>query len=240
MTDRTQEATQFIRLKDRKEDERPRERLLMNGPRSLSDSELLAILISSGTKGRSALDVARDLLQRAHNDLAALGRLGVRDLMTTKGLGEARAVTIAAALELGRRRREAGAGRQRDLVATSLDAFENLAGTLEDLTVEEFWLLLLDRGNRLLARVRISEGGFHGTVADPKRIFKEALDHKASSLILAHNHPSGQLRPSEEDIRLTRKLVEAGRFLDIVVQDHLIVAAGGYFSFADQGMLGST
>lgn len=145
-------------------------------------------------------------------------------------------MSIVAALELGQRRRDLNVS-QRPLIVDSRSAFELLQPVLGDLPYEEFWLLLLDRGNRLINRYQVSQGGMHGTVADPKRIFKEALDQRASAVILCHNHPSGQLRPSAEDIMLTRKLVEGGRFLDIVVQDHLIVTSSGYYSFADNGQL---
>jgi DNA repair protein RadC len=218
------------------QDDRPREKLLKLGPSALSDAELLAILIRSGTTRASALDVARNILDQAGNDLHRLGRLSVRDLMKAKGMGAAKAVGIAAALELGRRRRNAE-GSVRPLVATSASAYEEVRTFLGEQAHEEFWILVLDRGNRLVDRCCVSRGGMHGTVADPKIIFKEAIDRRASSVVLCHNHPSGQLRPSEEDIRLTRKLVEGGRLLDIGVLDHLIVTATGYFSFADNGML---
>lgn len=217
-------------------DDRPREKLLAQGPRALSDAELVAILIRSGTARASALDLAKQLLAEAGNDLHRLARMGPADLMRLPGMGEAKALSIAAALELGRRRRDADP-QQRPSVASSAAAFELLRPKVADLPHEEFWLLLLDRGNRLIALAPVSSGGLHGTVADPKVIFKAALDHRACSLILCHNHPSGQLRPSEEDIKLTRKLVEGGKLLDIAVQDHLIVGMHGYYSFADNGML---
>lgn len=218
------------------QDDRPREKLLKLGAGALSNAELLAILIRAGTTRSSALDVARSILDSVGNDLQRLSDLGVRDLMKTKGMGQAKAVGIAAALELGRRRR-ATAGPQRALVATSSAAYEEIRDVLGDQPHEEFWILVLDRGNRMKDRCCVSRGGMHGTVADPKLIFKEALDRRASSIVLCHNHPSGQLRPSEEDIRLTRKLLDGGRLLDIGVLDHLIVTATGYYSFADNGML---
>lgn len=218
------------------QDDRPREKLLKLGAGALSNAELLAILIRSGTTRSSALDVARSILDNVGNDLQRLSDLGVRDLMKTKGMGQAKAVGIAAALELGRRRRGTAAP-QRPLVATSNAAYEEIRDVLGDQPHEEFWILVLDRGNRMKDRCCVSRGGMHGTVADPKLIFKEALDRRASSIVLCHNHPSGQLRPSEEDIRLTRKLLDGGRLLDIAVLDHLIVTASGYYSFADNGML---
>lgn len=232
----SEEGRDRTSIKHWAQDDRPREKLLRLGASALSDAELLAILIRSGTSKASALDVARNILEKAGNDLHRLGKLSVHDLMKAKGMGQAKAVGIAAALELGRRRRNAE-GVTRPLVATSANAFEEIRAMLGEQPHEEFWILVLDRGNRLLDRCCVSRGGMHGTVADPKIIFKEALDRRAASIVLCHNHPSGQLRPSEEDIRLTRKLVEGGRLLDIGVLDHLIVTAHGYFSFADNGML---
>lgn len=210
---------------------------MAQGPRALSDAELLAILIRSGTTKESALDVAKRLMAKAGNDLHRLGGMAVADFTAVRGIGEAKAISIVAALELGRRRRERDSS-ERPSVTSSAVAHELIRPKLADLPHEEFWLLLLDRGNRLLEATSVSRGGLHGTVADPKVIFKEALDKRASCLVLCHNHPSGQLRPSEEDIRLTRKLVEGARLLDIQVQDHLIVTSAGYFSFADNGMMG--
>ena len=217
-------------------DDRPREKLMAQGSGALSDAELLAILIRSGSTKDSALDLAKRIMGSMGNDLNRLGQLGVADLTKFNGMGEAKAIAIVAALELGRRRR-ALEPRERLSVASSATAYELVRPMLADLPHEEFWLILLDRGNRLLEHCRISQGGMHGTIADPKIIFKEALDRRASSVVLCHNHPSGQLRPSEEDIQLTRKLVEGGRILDISVHDHLIVTAAGYYSFADNGML---
>jgi DNA repair protein RadC len=218
------------------EDDRPREKLKAKGAGSLSDAELLAILLRSGSNEQTAVDLARSILERASNDLHRLGHFSVGDLVRFKGMGEAKAIGIVAALELGRRRKGAE-GTVRPLIATSAAAFEQLASQVAELPHEEFWLLVLDRGNRLKDRCCVSRGGMHGTVADPKIIFKEAIDRRASSIVLCHNHPSGQLRPSEEDIRLTRKMVEGGRMLDIQVQDHIIIAGSGYYSFADNGML---
>jgi len=217
-------------------DDRPREKLMAQGAGALSDAELLAILIRSGSTKDSALDLAKLIMGSAANDLNRLSQLGVAELTKFNGMGEAKAIAIVAALELGRRRR-ALEPRERASVTTSATAYELVRPMLADKPHEEFWLIFLDRGNRLLDKCRISQGGMHGTVADPKIIFKEALDRRASSVVLCHNHPSGQLRPSEEDILLTRKLVEGGRILDISVHDHLIVTAAGYYSFADNGML---
>ena len=226
-----------LRIRDWAPDDRPRERLLELGPRALSDAELLAILVRTGTAKRTALDVAKEMLHASGNDLGRLARLSVPDLMRFAGMGQAKAITIAAALELGRRRRDPREGSAPDKVTSSTDAYELLRGTLEDLPHEEFWLLLLDRANQVMGRRQVGRGGLHGTVADPKVIFRSALEHQASGVILFHNHPSGQLRPSEADIQLTRKLVAGGRVLDIAVLDHLIIASTGFYSFADQGLL---
>ena len=223
-------------IREWSEDDRPREKLMRLGAGALSNAELLAILIRSGSTSSTALDLSREILQRAGDDLHRLGRLSLGDLTRFKGMGEAKAIAIVAALELGRRRKDAEP-TERPSVTSSTSAYELVRHLFADLTHEEFWIIALDRGNRLLDRCHVSRGGMHGTVADPKIIFKEALDRRASSILLCHNHPSGQLRPSEEDIRLTRKLVEGGRMLDILVQDHLIVTDQGYYSFADNGML---
>lgn len=212
------------------------DRVFTHGANHLSDTELLAILLKSGDARMSALDVAHNVLHRVDNCLIGLGRMTAFELAAFAGMGRAKAAAVVVAIELGRRRGTLSVS-ERPMVAKSSDAYELLKPVIADLTHEEFWLLLLDRGNRLLFRERISSGGLHGTVADPKMIFAMALERKASSVVLAHNHPSGQLRPSEEDIRLTKKLVEGGRFLDIAVQDHLIVSVSGWYSFADQGML---
>ncbi len=216
--------------------DRPRERLLAQGPKSVSDADLLAILIRSGSREQSAVDMARDILHRAGNDLNRLAACTPAELMRQKGLGEAKAVSIIAALELGMRRRQQTSA-ERPRIHSSRLAFEEFHPVMADLPHEEFWMLMLDRGLRIVEKRKVSSGGIHGTVADPKLIFRHALERSASCIVVAHNHPSGQLRPSEEDIRLTRKLVEGGRMLDILVQDHLIITADSYYSFADNGQL---
>ena len=225
-----------LSIRDWARDDQPREKLMAHGPGALSDAELLAILIRSGSVKESGLDLAKRIMGDAGQDLHKLGKLGVAELVKYNGMGEAKAITIVAALELGRRRRSTDA-QERPSITTSASAHELIRSKLAELPNEVFWLILLDRGNRLLELRKVSEGGLHGTVADPKVIFKMALDHRASSVVLCHNHPSGQLRPSEEDIRLTRKLTDGGRLLDIAIHDHLIVASSGYYSFADNGML---
>lgn len=223
-------------IKSWAEEDRPREKLLQKGRAVLSDAELLAILLGSGTARLSAVDVAKLVLKAAQNDLNVLARFSVKELMKQKGIGEARAITIVAALELGRRRKEADAPA-RTTITCSRDIYHVMQPHLQDLPHEEFWVILLNRANVVMRTVSISRGGVAGTVADPKLIFKEALEQLASSIVLVHNHPSGNRNPSAADIALTRKLKEAGQLLDLPVLDHLIFTDQGYHSFADEGML---
>ena len=223
-------------IKSWAEEDRPREKLLQKGRAALSDAELLAILLGSGTARLSAVDVAKLVLNAAHNDLNTLARFSVKELMKQKGIGEAKAITIVAALELGRRRKEAAAPA-RATITCSRDIYRVMQPHLKDLPHEEFWVVLLNRANVVMRTVSISRGGVAGTVADPKLIFKEALEQLASSIILVHNHPSGNRNPSAADIALTRKLKDAGLLLDLPVLDHLIYTDQGYHSFADEGML---
>lgn len=218
------------------EGDRPRERMLEKGRRSLSDAELLAILLGSGTVHATALELSRHLLREVGDNLHELGKLEVQDLMRIKGIGPAKAVTILAAMELGYRRQSAASG-PKPHIATSKDAFTMILPHLADVSYEAFWVMMLNRANRLISCVMISEGGLSGTIADPKKIFNAALERKASSIIVVHNHPSGNLKPSEMDIRLTRRLKEAGALLELPVLDHLILGDGKYFSFADEGMM---
>ncbi|MFN4145828.1 MAG: RadC family protein [Runella sp.] len=218
------------------EEDRPREKLLLKGKAALSDAELIAILIGSGTVELSAVDLAKVILQRANNNLNELAKLTIKDLTKIKGIGEAKAISIAAALELGRRRKESD-NIHRPKITSSRDAYLQIQSYLLDLPHEEFWLLLLNRANEVIRPVQVSQGGVSGTVADPKIIFKMAIEHLASAIILVHNHPSGNLRPSEADKDLTRRLTAAGKLLEIPVLDHLIFTDGGYFSFADEGLL---
>jgi DNA repair protein RadC len=227
---------QKLSIKSWAEEDRPREKLCLKGKHSLADAELIAILLGSGTAEESAVELSRRILAGAGNNLQELGRLTVADLMQYKGIGEAKAVTIVAAMELGRRRRDTPA-LQRQRIVTSRDAAAILQPLLADLAHEEFWLLFLNRNNVLLGQHALSSGGMTGTVVDPKMIFRAALESKATSVILCHNHPSGNLKPSDEDIRLTRKLSEAGRLMEIQVIDHLIVSQHGFYSFADEGLL---
>ncbi|HRH39789.1 MAG TPA: DNA repair protein RadC [Flavobacteriales bacterium] len=227
-----------LSIRDWAKDDRPREKLLAQGARALSDAELIAILIRSGTAKESALDLAKRIMAQVGNDLHRLGVMGPKELTRFNGMGEAKALSIVAALELGRRRRGMEPVPEPSVTASST-AYELVRAKLSDLRHEEFWVILLDRANRLIEVLAVSKGGLHQTVADPKVIFKMALDRSASGLILCHNHPSGQLRPSAEDIALTKKLVDGARLLDLSVHDHIIVGAGGYFSFADNMMIPS-
>lgn len=218
------------------EDDRPREKMMLKGRHSLSDAELLAILIASGTKNDSALDLAKKVLQKADGNLPELSRLTFRDLTGIAGIGNARAVTILAALELGRRRNESEV-LVRGQIKSSRDAFEIFRNTMGDRPYEEFWILMLNKANKILRKHQISEGGISGTVVDPKKVFKICLENHATSIILGHNHPSGLLKPSDADLLITKKLSEAGKLLEINVLDHLIISDTSYFSFADEGKL---
>ena len=217
------------------EDEKPREKLMLKGKESLSNAELIGLLLSTGTKTKSAVDLGREILELAKNDLNSLARFNVSEFKKISGIGEAKAIIIMAAVELGSRRKLIEAIKQK--VISSRQAFEILLPLMADKHYEEFWLLFLNRANIQLSAKRISDGGITGTVADIRRIFKLALEENATSLILAHNHPSGNLNPSEADKLLTNKLKEAGQIMDIPIKDHLIVTPHGYFSFADEGLL---
>lgn len=226
----------LLNIKSWSPDDRPREKLILKGKSALSDAELIAILIGSGTSSLSAVDLAKKVLQPAGNNLHELARHTVKDLIKIKGIGEAKALTIVAALELGRRRKDLE-GNEKPKIASSRDAYDLVKADLLDIAHEEFWIVLLNRANRVIKKSQISQGGVSGTVADPKIIFKVALEELASGIILAHNHPSGNLTASQADLDLTRKLKEGGKLLDIQVLDHLIVAGQRYFSFADEGVL---
>ncbi|MFP4091138.1 MAG: RadC family protein [Cyclobacteriaceae bacterium] len=218
------------------EDDRPREKLLLKGKASLSDAELIAILIGSGTPTKSAVDLSKEILASVDNKLQELARMSADDLKQFNGIGDAKAIAIISALELGRRRRESEP-LQREKISCSADAYRVMQPHLSDLSTEQFWIIILNRANMEIRAEMISEGGISGTVADPKVIFKKALSKQASSIILVHNHPSGNLTPSQADIQLTRKLKEAGSHLDLPVLDHLIFTDHAYYSFADEGLL---
>jgi len=225
-----------ISVKSWAEDDRPREKMMSKGKTSLSDAELIAILMNTGTKNENVVDLAKRILNSVQNDLLALSKLNIKELMRFKGIGEAKAITIASALELGRRRRDCEA-TQKPIISSSKDAYELLASSLSDLPHEEFWIMLLNRAHKVIGKFVVSSGGLTGTVADQRIIFKKALDESACGIILAHNHPSGNLKPSQADIQLTKRLVEGGRILDIPVMDHIIITDTSYYSFADEGML---
>lgn len=217
------------------EDDRPREKLLLKGKSTLSDAELIAILIGSGNTEETAVDLSKRILQSLNNNLSELGKLSVKDLMQFKGIGEAKAISIIAALELGRRRKDSEP-EKRVKITDSRSAFEVIYPNLGDLNHEEFWVIFLNRANAVIGKQNISKGGVSGTVVDPKVVFKMAVQFPASGIILAHNHPSGNLKPSQADHQLTRKLKEAGKALDIPVLDHLIIGERDYFSFVDEGV----
>lgn len=218
------------------EADRPREKLLLQGRRNLTDAELMAILIGSGNRDETAVDLSKRILGSCQNDLEKLAKLTVKELSRFKGIGEAKAIAIVAALELGRRRREAVAA-EPEKIAFSKDAYHLLRPNLEDLPHEEFWLLLLNRANKVIGKSFVSKGGQSGTVVDPKMVFKMAIEQGAASLILAHNHPSGDVKPSDADVAVTKRLAELGKMLEISVYDHLIIANQKYFSMADEGII---
>lgn len=219
------------------EDDRPREKLLIKGKGQLSKAELLAILIGSGNRNESAVELSKRILNSVNNNLAELSKLSVVDLCNFNGVGIAKAVSIVAALEIGRRRRADDVTAEKRKIKSSADVYDLLYAELSDKYHEEFWILLLDRANQLIRKINISEGGFSGTVADPKKIFKMALDNNSSSIILAHNHPSNNLKPSDNDIKLTKTICKAGTTLEINVLDHIIVGNDNYFSFADESLI---
>jgi len=225
-----------ISIKDWAEDDKPREKLLHKGPAALSNAELIAILIGSGNNEESAVALSKRIMNEVHDNFAELARLTISDLQKYKGIGEAKAITIAAALELGRRR-GASVLNEKSQVKDSKSAYILFQKELGDLNYESFCVILLNRANKVLKTVRISDGGITGTVVDQRRVFKIALDNNATSIILGHNHPSGQLTPSDADIQLTKKIKEAGVVLDLPVLDHIIIGDGNYYSFADEGIM---
>lgn len=223
-------------IKNWASDDRPREKLVNKGPLALSDSELLAILIHHGTCEKSAVELAREIMQLGKNNLQELGRLTVKEIMKVKGIGLAKGIAIVAALELGRRR-QAAISLEKPVIKGSRDIAGYMQSLLSDLSHEVFAVVFLNRANKLLHFEIISRGGITGTVADPRIILKKALEEEAVGLILCHNHPSGNLSPSRADEELTRKIKQAAAFFDISVLDHIIVSSTGYFSFADEGLL---
>lgn len=217
-------------------DDRPREKLLLKGAENLSNSELLAILIQNGTRLKSAVDLAKDILRLGKNNLDDLGKLSVKELTKIKGIGMAKAITIAASLELGRRR-QAKAFPEKMTISVSADIAHYFQSVLRDHQHEVFAVIYLDRANHFIHYEVVSEGGITGTVADPRIILKKALEENAVSIVLCHNHPSGNLEPSTADKKLTQKIKQGALLLDIELLDHVIVSTNGYFSFADEGLL---
>jgi DNA repair protein RadC len=216
--------------------DRPREKLMDKGRQVLSEAELIAILIGSGSRSETAVELSKRILSTVENNLNELGKLGVKELTKFKGIGEAKAISIVAALELGRRRKETEIVK-REKITTSRDVFDIMKSGMIDLPHEEFWILLLNRANAVIRKELISRGGVSGTVVDTKIIFKTAVEHYACSLIICHNHPSGNLKPSDADIRITKSIKEAGKIMEIPLVDHLIITDSSYYSFADEGML---
>ncbi len=225
-----------ISIKSWAEEDRPREKLSAQGRRSLSDAELLAILIGSGSQDESAVELGKRILHSCNKNLNQLAKLGIAELSRFKGIGEAKAISIIAALELGRRRKDQILPPLAQ-ISTSIDVYESISSQFKDLNHEEFWILLLNRANKITSKHLISKGGQAGTIADPKIIFNIALENHAASIILAHNHPSGNLKPSRSDLELTKKLRSAGQFLDLPILDHLIITDNGFLSFADEGII---
>jgi DNA repair protein RadC len=217
-------------------EDRPREKLARTGPSSLTNAELIAVLLGTGTTSDHVLEVAQRMLGAAENSLGRLAGLPIEDLVSLHGIGQAKALRFKAAIEIARRIPFETVPKDSK-IENSQDAFRMLAANLGDLAHEEFWLILLNRRSKVLSKVRISQGGLTSTVVDPRVVFSEALKVKASSIIVAHNHPSGSLNPSQADVDLTRKLVDAGKLLDIQLIDHLIISGNNYCSFADSGLL---
>lgn len=217
------------------EDDRPREKFLLKGKSSLSDSELLAILIGSGSRNESAVQLCQRILYAANNNLNQLGKLSIKQLTEFKGIGEAKAISIAAALELGRRRRSEDAEELKK-ITSSKTVFEIMQPIIGELPHEEFWILYLNNSNKVIHKAQLSKGGIMGTVVDSRIVFKTAFEQNATSIILTHNHPSGKLLASEQDKVITRKLKLAGEQLEIAIIDHIIITETGYYSFRDQGI----
>lgn len=223
-------------IKEWAADDRPREKMLDKGKNALSNAELIAIILGSGNTDQSAVGLARDILAGVNDNLIELSNLTIADLMKYKGVGVAKAISVVAALEIGNRKRLSEA-LQLPSVRNSKDAYDILDTSITDHSREEFWVILLNQGNKVIKAECISKGGLAGTVADPKVVFKKALENNAAAIVLGHNHPSGETKPSQQDINLTNKLSQAGKTLEIKVLDHIIVGKNKYFSFTDEGLL---
>jgi len=230
------EKTSSFSIKNWSQEDQPREKLRDKGKDALSDAELVAILIGSGSKNESAVDLCKRILSSVDNNLNALGKLSIKQLMEFKGIGEAKAITIAAAMELGRRRRGEEALEQKKITSSN-SVFELMQPILGELPHEEFWIIYLNNSNKVIQKNQLSKGGITGTLVDVRLVLKNALQVGATGIILVHNHPSGTLKPSEADKKLTQKLKTASESLDIKVLDHLIVTEKAYFSFADENLL---
>ncbi len=229
-------GAKHFRIADLSNDDKPREKALRHGIRALSDTELIAILLGGGVPGKSVIELSRELYGACGQSLSAMAKMSVRDMCRKfHGIGPAKAVTIAAALELGARRNDVR--EQKPVIKCAADAYNLIIAELGNLTTEEFWVLMLSRANRLIGKERISSGGTASTVVDTKIVIKRAIEHMADAIILVHNHPSGNLRPSAHDDTITRKIKEAGALLDITVHDHIIVCDTGFYSYADEGLL---
>lgn len=230
------EESKYRPIRQWNEDDRPREKLLLKGKSNLSNAELIAILLGSGTRRESAVELARRVLDLADNNLSELGKVSLAQLQRLSGIGPVKAITLSAALELGRRRQEAEPLR-RQQIQTSRDIYEVFGPRIGDLRHEEFWVMCLNRNNRVVGTSRIGAGGISATVADIRLILQYAIESHASCLILCHNHPSGNLQPSQEDLKLTHSVKQAAQWMDILLIDHLIVSNTAYFSFADERKL---
>ncbi|MGJ8592272.1 MAG: RadC family protein [Aquaticitalea sp.] len=230
------EKSASFSIKNWSDDDRPREKLLNKGKNALSDAELVAILIGSGSRNESAVDLCKRILASADNSLSILGKLSIKQLMEFKGIGEAKAISIVAALELGRRRRGEEA-LQKKKIESSHSVFELMQPIIGELPHEEFWVVYLNNNNTVIHKNQLSKGGITGTLVDVRLVMKTAIEVGATGLILAHNHPSGTLKPSDADKQITKKLKTAAESLDIKVLDHLIVTEKAYFSFADESLL---
>lgn len=226
----------FISIKNWAEDDKPREKLLSKGASSLSNAELIAILIGSGTKNISALELSKEILHLSDNNINSLGKKSISELIKHKGIGTAKAITIVAALELGKRRKAEDILNQNK-ITKSIDVFNVFLPFLGDINHEEFWILTLNRSNKIIKKHKISQGGLSSTIIDNKLIFNLVLSDLASSIVLCHNHPSGNLNPSNNDIEITKKITEAAKLFDIKVLDHIIVTQTNYYSFADENLI---
>ena len=230
-----EEFRESLGIKSWAEEDRPREKLMDKGRHVLTEAELIAILIGSGNRDETAVELSRRILASVGNNLNELGKLTVQELNKFKGVGDAKAISIIAALELGRRRKETQL-KQREKITSSKDVYEMMKPCMMDLPHEEFWLLMLNRANSVIKKELISRGGVAGTVVDTKIIFKTAVDNMATSIIICHNHPSGNLKPSEADLKITKNIKEAGKIMDIALLDHLIITENGFYSFVDEGV----